>query len=40
MIRVWRHALGIPPETHYEVEGRPIYTTPEGLGEPVLELLA
>ncbi len=34
------HALGIPPETHYEVEGRPIYTTPEGLGEPVLELLA
>ena len=34
------HALGIPPETNYEVEGRPIYTTPEGLGEPVLELLA
>ena len=34
------HALGILPETHYEVEGRPIYTTPEGLGEPVLELLA
>ena len=33
------HALGIPPETHYEVEGRPIYTTPEGLGEAVLELL-
>ncbi len=34
------HALGIPPETNYEVEGRPIYTTPEGLGEPVPELLA
>lgn len=34
------HALGIPPETNYEVEGRPIYITPEGLGEPVLDLLA
>ncbi len=34
------HALGIPPQTHYEVEGRPVYTTPEGLGEPALELLA
>ncbi len=34
------HALGIPPETHYEVEGRPVYTTPEGHGEPIPELLA
>ncbi len=34
------HALGIPPETHYEIEGRPVYTTPEGAGEPLLELFA
>lgn len=34
------HALGIPPDTHYVVEGRPFYTTPEGHGEPVLELFA
>lgn len=34
------HALGIPPETHYEIEGRPFYTTPDGAGEPVLDWLA
>jgi hypothetical protein len=34
------HALGIPRDTHYEVEGRPFYTTPEGLAEPLLELFA
>ena len=34
------HALGISPDTNYEVEGRPVYTTPDGLGEPVLELFA
>ena len=34
------HALGIPPDTHYTIEGRPVYTTPDGLGEPVLDLLA
>ncbi len=34
------HALGIPPDTHYVIDGRPVYTTPEGHGEPVLELLA
>lgn len=34
------HALGIPPETNYEVEGRPVYTTPDGLGEPCMELFA
>ena len=34
------HALGIPPETNYEVEGRPVYTTPDGKGEVVKELLA
>lgn len=33
------HTLGIPPETHYVVEQRPFYTTPDGLGEPILELL-
>ncbi len=34
------HALGIPPDTEYEIEGRPFYTTPDGKGEPVLDLLA
>lgn len=34
------HALGIPKDAHYEVEGRPFYTTPEGLGQPLLELFA
>ncbi|MGC3948147.1 MAG: DUF1501 domain-containing protein [Chryseolinea sp.] len=33
------HALGIPPETQYEIEERPFYTTPDGKGEAVLELL-
>jgi len=33
------HALGIPPDTNYEVEKRPFYTTPDGKGEPVLDLL-
>lgn len=33
------HALGIPPETEYEIEGRPFYTTPDGKGQAVLELL-
>ena len=34
------HALGIPADTNYEIEKRPFYTTPDGKGEPVLELLA
>ncbi len=34
------HALGIPPETQYEIEKRPFYTTPDGKGEPVLDLLS
>ena len=33
------HCLGIPPETHYEIEGRPFYTTPEGTGEVIEEVL-
>lgn len=33
------HALGIPPESHYVVEQRPFYTTPDGLGEPILDVL-
>lgn len=33
------HALGIPPDTQYEIEKRPFYTTPDGKGEPVLDLL-
>jgi len=32
------HALGIPPETQYEVEQRPFYTTPDGKGKPIMEL--
>jgi hypothetical protein len=34
------HALGIPPRTHYVIEGRPFYTTPDGNGEAVTELFA
>ncbi|HTN05959.1 DUF1501 domain-containing protein [Agriterribacter sp.] len=33
------HALGIPPDTNYEVEKRPFYTTPDGDGKIVKELL-
>ena len=32
-------ALGIAPDTHYEIEGRPFYTTPDGKGAAVKELL-
>ena len=34
------HALGIEEDTHAVVEKRPIYTTPDGLGKPELELFA
>lgn len=34
------HALGIPPETHFEIEGRPVYTTPDGTGSPLLDVFA
>ncbi len=34
------HTLGIPEDTHYEIEKRPFYTTPDGKGKPVLDLLA
>ena len=33
------HALGIPPETHRVVEGRPFYTTPDGRGKAIGEIL-
>jgi hypothetical protein len=33
------HALGIPPETHYEIEQRPFYTTPDGEGEVLEDIL-
>ncbi|MDZ4698315.1 MAG: DUF1501 domain-containing protein [Rhodothermales bacterium] len=33
------HALGIPPETSYEIEARPFYTTPDGKGEAILDIL-
>ncbi|RYG69438.1 DUF1501 domain-containing protein [archaeon] len=34
------HALGIAPDANYLVEKRPFYTTPDGLGKPVLDLFA
>ena len=34
------HALGIPPDTAYMVERRPVYVTKDGIGKPILELLA
>ena len=34
------HTLGIPPETNYEIEKRPFYTTPDGHGEAIGEILA
>jgi hypothetical protein len=34
------HALGISPETQYEIEKRPFYTTPDGKGKAVLDLFA
>ncbi|MDA0811194.1 MAG: DUF1501 domain-containing protein [Verrucomicrobia bacterium] len=33
------HALGIRADTHYDVERRPFYTTPDGKGKAVLDLL-
>lgn len=33
------HALGISSDTHYEVEKRPFYITPDGVAKPVMELL-
>lgn len=34
------HALGIPEDANYEVEKRPFYTTPDGKGKPLMELLS
>jgi arylsulfatase A-like enzyme len=34
------HALGIPEDTQYEVEKRPFYTTPDGKGKPLKDVLA
>jgi len=34
------HALGIHPETNYNIEGRPFYTTPDGQGKPILDLFS
>ncbi len=33
------HQLGIDPETNYVIEGRPFYTTPDGKGKPLLEII-
>ena len=32
-------ALGIPEDTHYEIERRPFFTTPDGKGKPITDLL-
>ena len=32
------HALGIPPDTAYVVEKRPVYVTKDGIGKPALDL--
>ena len=34
------HALGIAEDTQYDVEKRPFYTTPDGKGKAVMELLS
>lgn len=34
------HTLGIAPETNYEIEQRPFYTTPDGEGKVLNEILA
>jgi arylsulfatase A-like enzyme len=34
------HALGIPPDTSYVVERRPIFVTRDGKGRPIRELFA
>ncbi len=34
------HALGIPPDTSYMVERRPVYVTKDGIGKPILDLFA
>jgi hypothetical protein len=34
------HALGIDPDTHYDIEKRPFYTTPDGKGIAEMDLLS
>jgi hypothetical protein len=34
------HALGIPPDTSYMVERRPVYVTKDGTGKPIRDLFA
>ena len=34
------HALGISPDTNYDVEKRPFYTTPDGKGKAVMDLFS
>ena len=34
------HALGMDPETHYVIEDRPFYTTPDGQGKAVMDLFS
>jgi len=34
------HALGIDPQKHEVIEGRPFYTTPDGVHKPELELFS
>jgi hypothetical protein len=34
------HALGVPPDTAYMAERRPIYVTRDGKGKPILDMFA
>jgi hypothetical protein len=34
------HALGIPPDTAYVVEKRPVYVTKDGIGVPAKAVFA
>lgn len=34
------HLMGVPPETNYEIEKRPFYTTPDGKGEVLASIVS
>lgn len=34
------HAMGISPQTSFDIEGRPFYATKDGLGKPAMEIFA
>ena len=33
-------ALGISPQTGFDIEGRPFYVTQDGKGKPVMDIFA